>query len=752
MFNSTSARHVKRALIRKSTSIGLTGLLVSASLVGLVTASQGAPSVVTDIYCGQHSMQFGDPEINGDLVPYEFEGENVAVFDVPVNDFLLQWFEERSLREESVITFADTSEVVASEIAMLYDSDPEMTPLAVRFTIPLAETKLAVETWPVTLTHNFDPTTDVGNSVTSIRDFKPCSGYLDEGETENLSDAFDGFGSIAVLGEAETYNTIYADTPSKSVVRKSVLDGVTTFSFDTERYSAAADAEVNINVNVKFAGNTITWTVQAFDLDTSEPAALTFYIPGDLGSDSGTETFTSNNLTYNTDRFNEDPILVFATDSGMTTRITEDLVRFSGENLNTGFVEVTLIGFDRCATQAEIVAEIDSFTSAYAENKNTDIPDVVGAACERVCQPLTATLERTPGVFDLGGIPLCFDTAFESNDLSIPQTLVEQEIPGTNIPDLGSNMELGDYVDYQNVVEGADVILNATVTVSTLYLQQDNEIDDVDDGEFRNNAWINSDIDYEEGEEDRYIELTIEFYVSGDVSRTAVRVSNLGLDVYDIDNGQFFGANGVDTYSLAEDTILEASASGAQLRVSENNGEPSSNGEESRASVSFKPANSFVLRLGMTGLDDGSGGASYGLDFTGLTGWESAPVEEEFKPGRGSTGSVEALPAPTTKFVAKRTINGFFPESPRLLKAQKAIIRTFLKKNPEITNLSCTGYTAGPVKNRHMALAKKRASNVCAYIEKIRPGADTKVAAKTLGLPLSPLSRKVVIRGSSVNP
>lgn len=764
MFAKTKAKHVKKTLLQKSTSIGLTGLLVSASLVGLVTASQGAPPVVTDIYCGQHSMQFGDPGSNGDLQPFDFNGENIAVFDVPINDFSLQWYEERSYGDSSVITFADSSEVFPSDIAMVYDNDPEQTPMGVRLTIPLAETKLAVDTWPITLDRFFVPEFDVINSITSFRDFNPCIGSLADADTQNVDDAFDetfielseseeGFGTIKVLEEG-SYSTLQADTVSKTIVRKSVQDGVTAFSYDTERFSdveGASGSLVDVNVNVKFAGNTITWNVQAFEPGTATPADLTFYIEGNLGSDGRTQTFTSNGLTYNTDGFFGDPALVLATDSATTTRITEDTVRFSAEDVTSGFVEVSVIGFDRCATQAEIVAAIDDFTDNYQDNKNTDIPDLVGAACNRECQPSTATLERSPGDFDLAGIPLCFDTGFDLAEGSDPEVLLEQEVLEDQ-DNIGNNFVLGDSIDYQNVAIGGDTVLNAIVTVSTTYLLEDNEVDEVDDYGFRNNGWINTGLDFEPGEEDRYAEYTIQFYVSGDVSRTAVRVSNLSLDAYDVDNHQFFGASGVSTYSLAEETILTATATGEQLRVSENSGEGSSSGEESRVSVNFKPANSFVIRMGMTEGNSDYSGASFDLDFTGLTEWESPPVEEEFKPGRVSSGGATFLPTPTYSFVAKKAVYSFIPESPKLLKAQQAQIKAFLKKNPNISKISCTGYTAGPVKKSHMALAKKRASNVCAYIERIRPGVDTTVAAKTLGLPFSPLSRKVVIRGSSVNP
>ena len=318
-------------------------------------------------------------------------------------------------------------------------------------------------------------------------------------------------------------------------------------------------------------------------------------------------------------------------------------------------------------------------------------------------------------------------------------------------PNIGKDMAQGDSVEYQNVAQGGDANLHAVVTVSTLYQQQENQISGVDYFEYRDNAWIQTGISTLEGEEDRYVEYTVVFFESGDVSRTPVSVDNLNLSVYDIDNNQFFSASGVNTYSLASETILTASAAGSQLRVSENAGEGSDFGDESRVSMIFKKANSFVFRMGISAGDSDSGGASFGLDFTGGNAWGEAPVERDFNSGRGGSGNATIVPAPTKSLVAKKVIDAFAPESPRLLKAQKSKIRTFLNKYPQVSSVTCTGYTAGPVKQTDKVLAKKRATNVCAYVKKIDPEIETKVAGRTPGLPLSPLSRKVTIAGYSVS-
>lgn len=98
---------------------------------------------------------------------------------------------------------------------------------------------------------------------------------------------------------------------------------------------------------------------------------------------------------------------------------------------------------------------------------------------------------------------------------------------------------------------------------------------------------------------------------------------------------------------------------------------------------------------------------------------------------------------------AKKNIDDFPGDSPKLLKPLKSKIKKFLTQHPEITNVTCTGYTAGPVRKSDKALAKRRASNVCAYIEKIKPSVSTTTIGKTPGLPWGSANRKVVIRGYS---
>lgn len=800
MFNS-KGRHVNSPLLRKTTSLGLIGLLISAGLVATATVSQ-ASEEVTQIYCGQESMEYGS---DSDLALIEAvsEGTSVSVVRLPLNDFAHQW--RMSWGPGHSLTLDDGTEVQVRFAPYLFPNEAPHESLTIEIIWPGVKT--ADEVWPITLTAYFEPTETIVNPEAEF-EILPCSGEVygayallpssrevfDSYTSRNAVDGqieigendvdFRGLGEIVIpdpdpFAEGDGVVNAYGVDP----VIKTEGGGVTLFYYRASRFSPAENHDVDIDVYVRFQGNTVSWTVEVRDPnENGDPARLDFFFDGQLNSDENTQFSSSNNRTYSTSRFVDDtpstsrfvdetPVLIYNTNTETTTTRFDgednDVVTFEVLGATSGFLEVTLIGFDRCATESEIMLIVDEFTANYQANIYTNMPAVAGAACNRFCQPSSETIERSPGNFDLAGVPLCFDTGYESTDPDY-ETDVEtnqaplwkQEVSDDTGRDFGDsdeivdNMEERDFVDYQNVAQGSDVTLNAVVTISRLYGQDNDEINSLDRALYRNNAWISTRQDYNSGTEDRYVELSLSFYVSGDAARTPVSVSNLGLSIYDIDEYQFFSASGVKTYSLSADTILTARPNRAELRITEDSGtSSSSDNEESRAAVTFNPANSFVLRFGVTAGDPGSERATVNLDFTGATAWQQTPDETAFRPARGPSGvSAVVAPTPTTSIVAKRTISRFAPESPRLLKAQRASIRAFLRKNPEISRITCTGYTAGPVKRTDRALAKKRATNVCSYIERVKPGIVTRVAARTPGLPLSPLSRKVVIRGTSVNP
>lgn len=760
MFLASKAKHAKNSLFKKTTSIGLVGLLIAAGLVATTSASQADP-IVEDFYCGEQTVtietdyQSLTPSI--DIVTTAADSsDGRSITTVRFAPDSLTYEILSTLQQDSGVNDLQFANGTFAEIRSLIGGSD------IYIEAWLPESLTSEQAWPITITADLGlgRTTDIDNDSAYFSAFVPCVGNIEQGGTTSANpwdSAFswddDGFGNIRLLSGGVNYR-ISAGIEHGGMARKTVQGGNTTFSYVTTRLSDAAEEDVDVVVNVEFSGNTVRWDVEAFETGTNltVPAPITFYIEGDLGA-ARPEIGSSNGLTYSTDRLRGGPVLVYAPSTDTTSRIIDHAVRFSNSNVNSGYLEVTLLGYDECATDEEIFAGIDAFTSNYQRNKNQEQPTISGEACASQCQANTQTINRGPGLFDVAGLPLCFETAYDSND---PETLIEQIAPtpgqyDDTDTDIGTRLEEGESVEYLNVVQGSDFTLNAVLTISRLYLQDDDEVDDIDEQQFRNsrNALIDVDLDNEGVFEERYAEFTLTFFVSGDVSRTPVSVSNLSLDVYDIDDYQFFTASGVRTYSFANPTILTArAASDGELRVSENNGEDSDSGDESRVTISFREADSFVLRMGIQSTQDNSS-SSFLLDFTGGDAWEEPPVVRPAKPSKGVVAGSNAS-KPT--FVAKRTISRFIPESPKLLSAQRAEIRKFLRNNPELTRITCTGYTAGPVKPSDKTLAKQRATNVCAFIEKIKPAIETKVAGRTPGLPLRPSSRKVVIRGFSVTP
>jgi|GEM_PF-5177961 len=100
---------------------------------------------------------------------------------------------------------------------------------------------------------------------------------------------------------------------------------------------------------------------------------------------------------------------------------------------------------------------------------------------------------------------------------------------------------------------------------------------------------------------------------------------------------------------------------------------------------------------------------------------------------------------------ASKTLSDFAGNSAVLTKSIKAKIRKFIAANPTINVFTCTGFRAGnTMRPFDIALAKKRAANVCGYIKKLQPDAVTKIKAKITALPVSGASRKVYVSGQSV--
>lgn len=94
------------------------------------------------------------------------------------------------------------------------------------------------------------------------------------------------------------------------------------------------------------------------------------------------------------------------------------------------------------------------------------------------------------------------------------------------------------------------------------------------------------------------------------------------------------------------------------------------------------------------------------------------------------------------------SISGFAGDSALLTANFKNRLKAFMKQNPGVKAITCTGYTAGtPVAPGDRQLARARAKAVCGFIKTIKPEVATTILGKTPGLPWGAASRKVLLRG-----
>lgn len=268
------------------------------------------------------------------------------------------------------------------------------------------------------------------------------------------------------------------------------------------------------------------------------------------------------------------------------------------------------------------------------------------------CSASSSNIMTSAGLFNLGGVELCFDQGADPNDIILSQ-LSGRDNFGAEVPE-------GWSFDYEDVAVGADKTLNAFLTVSVVNKLLDNVAHRVDRfrasrGFGNSNKWIQSRIYYlalEQGDEDdRYVEYTLVFYDKSDPQKTPVTVSNLSTTVYDIDAYQFFESTNVESYLLSLDTFLTASRLGdGSVRIAEMDGD-GSDPEDDFARVTFKLANSnqFKFKLGISSLEEEpDGNATFGLDFSGGPAWDVTPEENSVT--QVNNNQVNNNPGPAVTF------------------------------------------------------------------------------------------------------
>jgi predicted outer membrane repeat protein len=110
----------------------------------------------------------------------------------------------------------------------------------------------------------------------------------------------------------------------------------------------------------------------------------------------------------------------------------------------------------------------------------------------------------------------------------------------------------------------------------------------------------------------------------------------------------------------------------------------------------------------------------------GLTGL----VDVRFVSAKGEYTAIKALdfgPSVVAGANAQTVVGGFAANSTRLSVKMKREIRAFLRANPELDIVVCTGFTSLPATVRDAALSKARGQVTCDFVKKLNPDLTVKV-------------------------
>lgn len=206
------------------------------------------------------------------------------------------------------------------------------------------------------------------------------------------------------------------------------------------------------------------------------------------------------------------------------------------------------------------------------------------------------------------------------------------------------NVAVGDSYRFTNVVTVAGTTIDAVVeVVETVnsFGEDDNydqvpmevyqlDLDDGDDTDPFLATFLNEEY-FPDTDEWSYDETRVSYRISfiDQVTDDPVVLDNLALNVYDIDELQFFEASGVREYAVALTTILAVIPNGTSVRfeefadVSTGRDAPERSAYTlGRAEVVFLPTSSVELTFG-----DRDGGGLYEFDFSSGVSWENNGVD-----------------------------------------------------------------------------------------------------------------------------
>ena len=197
--------------------------------------------------------------------------------------------------------------------------------------------------------------------------------------------------------------------------------------------------------------------------------------------------------------------------------------------------------------------------------------------------------------------------------------------------DIGEGISVGDFIDYYNVITVGGTQVDARVTFTAQLDQEsslglaDGKIDKLDDytSTTADNRHIRTDLTYDSGLGEGYVEYEVEFFENLATTPSPVELQNFILSIYDIDSYQYVETSEFDRYYLAAGSILSLSSPRQGITrfaetagISTSSSDPVADYMKSRLTVEFDATSSFVLRLGQNVPGNTpESAASYSLDF-----------------------------------------------------------------------------------------------------------------------------------------
>lgn len=185
---------------------------------------------------------------------------------------------------------------------------------------------------------------------------------------------------------------------------------------------------------------------------------------------------------------------------------------------------------------------------------------------------------------------------------------------------------------YEDVFTGVDARLSIVSNTGIVPISID------DDDDYDSSIYL--DLDEGNGK----LTLKLEFFAADSLS--PVTLSNICVNVVDIDWEQYVEFQGASTYSLTDDTNLTASIQGSVLRVSEESGNGSDYEDtQNWVEVTYDAASSITFSVGLRDGDSGS----FVVTFE-CADWGSSTVNEF-----PATGSIGQIPIPDLSYLLPGT-------------------------------------------------------------------------------------------------